>query len=87
LHTFRSVFRFPADDVAERILAVAKQKSLNEMWMAKPIELLLVLYFATYCKTTAFRLLARTVGKRYTVAARDKNEEAQSSDAAKAKAE
>lgn len=69
------------DYVAERILAVARQKSSNEMWMAKPLELLPILYFATYFRPTAFWILSKTLAKKYAVAAN------KSGDAAKDKEE
>lgn len=55
------------DYVVERILAVAKQKKRYETWIAKPKELLPILYFVTYFRHTAFLVLSKTIGIKYAV--------------------
>ncbi|CAB9518401.1 Dehydrogenase/reductase SDR family member 7B [Seminavis robusta] len=60
--------------VAERILAVARQKKRYETWMAIPKELF-ILYFATYMRHTAFLVLTKTLARQYAVTEDDKKKE------------
>ena len=50
--------------VAERMLAVSHRKSVDESWIAKNRELLL-LYLNQYIPQTAFKIMAKSVAKKY----------------------
>lgn len=63
------------EKVAERILAVAKTRYCNECWIANNKELLPILYFTTYARQTASKVLSMTIGLKYAVTKRQQQKE------------
>lgn len=63
------------DVVVERILAVAHAKQIFETWIAKPTELVPILYFVTYFRHTAFQIVTKFVGPKYAVTLQNKTKD------------
>eukprot|EP00540_Astrosyne_radiata_P004862 CAMPEP_0116853788 /NCGR_PEP_ID=MMETSP0418-20121206/18152_1 /TAXON_ID=1158023 /ORGANISM="Astrosyne radiata, Strain 13vi08-1A" /LENGTH=268 /DNA_ID=CAMNT_0004486319 /DNA_START=147 /DNA_END=953 /DNA_ORIENTATION=- len=52
--------------VAERVLSVSHHRSVDEMWLAKSKELM-ILYLAQYVPQTAMKLMVRSIAKQYAI--------------------